>query len=845
MALPIPPFKPSSYVAPAFSCVTDNIAGTDRSATLAGHNEPMSHPRFLPDDLAREVIAEEVRANETHVAIAVRDTRDGQYRRRIHLADLDSDRSFVLVTGTSPRWIPANDQGFQSAFHEEHRGKISFLHDGGLWVIAPEEGATPSQVAEVEEGPITDYEWSPDGLKIAFRVRAHSAPYNAAWTSNGKLSSTRQTRANEISDGRGHHGSERHQLFVGWPTGPQALQYADLTGHLTGKGEPRPGNREVGLFSWCPDSYRIAFTANYEADADQHPGQLVYVSAMSDIFNYDDYDPRLQISPAEPTEMTSEPRFVTSLGWHNDFSVVITTPGPGREEVPGAHNTLGYIKLPNWWARGGPVDCMETDANIGFTPLFGAGTHQGGAPRTVAGSFPVGAPEGWGTTKPRTYFQVNTGSGSILLSRDEVDPGPYDPREPMPLTTSMWMTSPRTVFDDPNQSVRTFDVVPRPVVLDERKNPQRTDRVIAVTTDALQPSRVLEVTPGRAPRTLFEPPSPLQDRALPTVRTVLIPTEGEKRRIPAVVYEPPAEFRTDETRGICYLKGGPTTVVTTNSYLPEPLLLASMGFTVVAPNLIGSDLGDEDETLSLHTQWGKLDLWDAQDVVTWMRSSYNTEISISGDPIGLIGMSAGAHTAAALLMDRPEDYACAGLERSLLNMESKYLATDDPQLSQPQFGRYSEVRGNGASLLARLEGLADKLPPLAFLQGDADHRTSIDQTWLVFNGLRMLSAPGGRAFHTEHERYSFNEANHMVGFTGPPEQRSDYYWTVLTFMHNNLTLAPQNLPPVSRAEFRTQMTGTPPPAPPPWRGEPGPVTARRVTPPTYQTTARTPRRRAS
>lgn len=271
----------------------------------------MPQRRFLPDDLAEELIAEEVRANATHVAVTVRSVEGGQCLRQIHLVDLDDGSSTVLADGASPRWIPAsaapephNDFDART-YLAPYQGHLTILHDGVLKVIAPESGAPAKPLVGLKEGPIAGYEWSPDGRYLAFRVLAHSAPYNATYSSTGELISTRRTRANEISDDRGHHGSERYQLFVARASGPKEFAYADLTGHLRGEGEPRPGNREVGLFSWSPDSSRIAFTANYSADADRHPGQLVYVTSLTDILNWADDDYDLQLPLCHPEKSSA------------------------------------------------------------------------------------------------------------------------------------------------------------------------------------------------------------------------------------------------------------------------------------------------------------------------------------------------------------------------------------------------------------------------------------------------------------------------------------------------------------------------------------------------------------
>ncbi|PZS08620.1 MAG: hypothetical protein DLM55_08355, partial [Acidimicrobiales bacterium] len=598
--------------------------------------------RFLPDDLAEELIAEEVRANATHVAVTVRSVEGGQYLRQIHLVDLDDGSSTVLADGAAPRWIPAsaaseppNDFDART-YLAPYQGHLTFLHEGVLKVIAPERGATPESLVGFDEGPIAGYEWSPDGRHLAFRVLVHSAPYNATYSSTGTPISTRRTRANEISDDRGHHGSQRHQLFFAHASGPREFAYADMTGHLSGEGEPRPGNREVGPFSWSPDSARIAFTANYRADADRHPGQLVYVTSLTDILNWADDDYYQQLPPLPPREVLGAPRIITSLNWLSSKRLLLTTPADGREETPGTHHTLAELAIFD--RESGDLWCNETTVNIRVTPLFGADTHQGGPPQVIQDSVPVNAPKEWGTTL-RVYYQGNTGAGSVLFRRSKHQ-------------SHVLLSPPDVVFDDSRQSVRGFSVAEGPVPVDERARPQLHDRVIAVTTGALQPSFVLDVTPGSPARELLPLPSPLEGKAKPTVTTILIRI-GRDRFIPTVVYEPPEEFLSDTSPCICYLKGGPFTTVTDNSYLPEPLLLASLGYRVFAPNLAASDLGDEAKTLSQYARWGELALKDAKKIVQWICWQQHTEVSagsFTAPPIGLIGMSVGAFTAAGLLL---------------------------------------------------------------------------------------------------------------------------------------------------------------------------------------------------
>ncbi len=782
--------------------------------------------RFLPDDLANELIAEEVRANQTHVAVTVRSSKGGQYLRQIHLVNLDDGSWTVLADGASPRWIPASepDDGIGAPTHiGAHPGHLTFLRDGKLYAIAPERGATADEpIVTFDEGPIAGYEWSPDGRCLAFRVLADSAPYNATYSSTGALISTRRTMANEISDDRGHHGSQRHQLFVGWADGPGQFAYADLTGHLIGAGDARPGNREIDLFCWSPGSDKIAFTGNYGADADVHAGQLVYLTELAGILNWADDDYNQQLPPLPPRRLIDAPRIITSLNWSSDNSLLLTTPGHGRAENPGAHHTLAELAIPG--LEPGRIRCIDTTVNIGATPLFGAGTHQGGQPKVIPPSVPANAPEGWGTLG-RVYFQAHTGAGSALLRCNQQPQGE--------------LSSPEVVFDDPQQSVRAFSVVEGSVTLDERKKPEFHDRVIAVTTGAHQPSSVLDVTPGKPPRALLTLPSPLESKAKPTVTTIGIRIYQD-RYIPTVVYEPPEEYLTDTPPMILYLKGGPFTAVTDNSYLPEPLLLASLGFRVFAPNLAGSDLGDEDETLSQYTRWGELALKDAKKIAQWIRWQQHTVTSagaFTAPPIGLIGMSAGAYTAAGLLLDDPEAFACAGIERGLLDIASRYFTVDDLHYSQSLFGPYSAARSREDSLLVQLERRADKLelPPMLLLQGNEDYRTSIGQSWAVLNALRLLPSPGGQTSKTPHELHSFVGANHMVSFTGSPESRCAYYWTMLTFMNNHLIRAPTGFPPQSPDELRAALTHTRQRTPPPWPGSNGGARTHRLAPVTYPT----------
>ncbi len=775
--------------------------------------------RFLPDDLLNECIAEEVRANATHVAVTVRSVEGGQYLRQIHLVDLGDGSSTVLADGASLRWIPASAAPEPPNYFDArtylapYQGHLTFLHDGVLKVIAPERGATAKPLVGFEEGPIAGYEWSPDGRYLALRMLAHSAPYNATYSSTGAPIATRRTRANEISDDRGHHGSQRHQLFVARASGPKEFAYADLTGHLRGEGEPRPGNQEVGLFSWSPDSSRIAFTANYSADADRHSGQLVYVTSLTDILNWADDDYDRQLPPLPPREVLGAPRIITSLNWSSGTELLLTTPGHGLAENPGAHHRLATLSVPD--GRGSGELRMfvgSPPVNVRVTPLFGAGTHQGDPPQVIRGSVPYAA-EGLGPD--HVYFQANDGTRSLLFHQQQ-----FRTADP--------------VFDLPDQSVRAFSVVERPVALDERG----PDRVIAVTTGALQPSFVLDVTPGSPARELLPLPSPLVGRAIPTVTTVRIPAGDGDRFIPTVVYEPPEEFLTDRPPCICYLKGGPFTTVTENSYLPEPLLLASLGYRVFAPNLAASDLGDEAEKLSRYARWERLALEDAKEIVRWIRWQQHTEVSagvFTAPSIGLIGMSAGGFTAAWLLLDDPEPFACAGIERGLLDISSKYFVSDDLHYSQPLFGSYSDVQGRKDSLLAQLKQRGGELPPLLFLQGNDDYRTTIGQSWAPFNALRL------QASKTPHEVHSFVGANHMVGFTGSPESRCAYYWTMLTFMHNHLTLASAGFPPQSPDELRAALTHTRQRTPPAFPGLIGEASTRRLAPMTYPTGGRTRR----
>ncbi|PZS09206.1 MAG: hypothetical protein DLM55_07005 [Acidimicrobiales bacterium] len=192
------------------------------------------------------------------------------------------------------------------------------------------------------------------------------------------------------------------------------------------------------------------------------------------------------------------------------------------------------------------------------------------------------------------------------------------------------------------------------------------------------------------------------------------------------------------------------------------------------------------------------------------------------------------HRMKARLND-PETFACAGIERGLLDIASKYLVSDDLHYSPSLFGSYSDARDREDSLLAQIEQRGDELPPLLFLQGKDDYRTSIGQSWAPFNALRL------QASETPHELHTFFGANHMVGFTGDPEKRCAYYWTMLNFMHNHLTRAPAGFPPQSPDELRATLTHSRQRTPPPWSGSTGGVSTRRLAPMTYPTGGRTRR----
>lgn len=155
-------------------------------------------------------------------------------------------------SASAPQWSP---DGKWISFVTARDGKRH------IWLIAPRGGeAWQLTSGDIE---VDDYEWAPDGKRIAF-------------TSNGPESKEKKERKEKYGDIDivGADPAYTHLYTVDLPAEPGAA----------GKSEPLTSGIDftVNDFSWSPDSTRIAFSAQRDAELSHNDSADLYVVALKD-----------------------------------------------------------------------------------------------------------------------------------------------------------------------------------------------------------------------------------------------------------------------------------------------------------------------------------------------------------------------------------------------------------------------------------------------------------------------------------------------------------------------------------------------------------------------------------
>jgi dipeptidyl aminopeptidase/acylaminoacyl peptidase len=221
------------------------------------------------DDLARfrEVRDPQCSPDGQFVAYTVStiDAKEDKSATHVWMIGYDgaNDRQVTSSTESesSPRWSP---DGKYLSFTSSRTGKAK---GNQLWLL-PRAGGEAMQLTEIK-GRLQGYEWSPDASKIAMVV-GDPDPDADAGDAPAKPKTPKPIvidRYKYKQDVQGYLLSGRHSYVYIFDMATKKLDR--LTTQKTAD--------EAGPV-WSPDSKRIAFTSNHDADPDRNPDTQIWVA---------------------------------------------------------------------------------------------------------------------------------------------------------------------------------------------------------------------------------------------------------------------------------------------------------------------------------------------------------------------------------------------------------------------------------------------------------------------------------------------------------------------------------------------------------------------------------------
>jgi dipeptidyl aminopeptidase/acylaminoacyl peptidase len=291
----------------------------------------LSDPRLSPDGrrLAFVVVDSDVARNTRTPAIWVAP------------ADLTTPARRHTAPGqnaTSPRWSP---DGSQLAFLSSRAAGEPGVPPGNQVFLLPTAGGEARRVTSLEG--LREFEWSPDGRRLACVVRVGPAGAAASGRAEESAPITRRyARASYKADGAGYADGRRSHLFVADVATGAARQLTSGDGW----DDLRP--------RWSPDGRRIAFVS----DRSSGPGE--FEGWKSDVWLVD-------AEGGEPERFTSNPYVDDAPAWSHDGRRLAWLGHPTQSEyaricvAPGGERSVGidacrevpFFALSLQWAEDG------------------------------------------------------------------------------------------------------------------------------------------------------------------------------------------------------------------------------------------------------------------------------------------------------------------------------------------------------------------------------------------------------------------------------------------------------------------------------------------------------------
>jgi dipeptidyl aminopeptidase/acylaminoacyl peptidase len=214
--------------------------------------------------------------NALHVVADPQLSPDGEWvAYTVETADLEQDEQITHVwkagwDGNPPVQLTSSKDSEDTPRWSPDGRYLSFLSARGgddepaqLWLM--EGGRGEARVATSFKGDVLDYDWSPDGLRIALIVMDED-PARAAKDEDKTLPPIVIDRFYFKEDETGYLGALRRHLYVF----DVAAQKAEL---LT------PGNYDEAWPAWSPDGSQIAFVSKRGIDPDRSNDNGLYVVA--------------------------------------------------------------------------------------------------------------------------------------------------------------------------------------------------------------------------------------------------------------------------------------------------------------------------------------------------------------------------------------------------------------------------------------------------------------------------------------------------------------------------------------------------------------------------------------
>lgn len=269
--------------------------------------------------------------------------------------------------------------------------------------------------------------------------------------------------------------------------------------------------------------------------------------------------------------------------------------------------------------------------------------------------------------------------------------------------------------------------------------------------------------------------SPAPARALAVSRPIQSAGTLTKQRsptsdVPCLVYRPPQAL--DGQRAVLWVHGGPVYAWTEGwQWRWHPLMLTSLGYTVVMPNPAGS-LG-YGAAWTNHV-WGNVwgaraydDVMDAARLVT-------DELGISRARTAVVGASFGGYMA-AWIAGQTNDFGAIVSHAGIYALSSYWGATDVPAWWSLMWGHHPWEARDAFDTYSPARFVAGRTTPTLLTHGARDFRVPIGESLAQFEALKTLGVDAELVVYPDESHY----------LSRPPNLK-DWYMRVGAFLERHI-----------------------------------------------------------